>query len=78
MKYFPMMLLAVSIGAVRFLIPTTGQFSPVGSYQAVAHLFVGFLIGGAVFAVGSRWFYAILAGGLSAVELVAFLMKHGV
>ena len=56
---------AVVLGALRVV----GFKSP--AYQAVAHLFVGFLIGGAVMTGGGL--YAVLAVGLSVVEVAVFV-----
>lgn len=42
-----LIVLAVAIAIVRPLLPTH-PVSPFGSYEATAHLFVGYLIGGLV------------------------------
>jgi hypothetical protein len=43
------------------------------SFQAVAHLWVGFLLGVAL--RGRDWRYGVMAVGLSVVELACFLLK---
>ena len=61
--------IAAIFSVIRFFIPSH-PLSPSGSYQALAHLFVGGLIG-AWMASKEKW-YGFLALGLTAVELVAF------
>lgn len=65
-------LVALTLATGRFLMPTHA-LSVAGAYEAAAHLFVGGLIG-AWFASRRRR-YLLLAVGLSAVELFAFLTR---
>lgn len=60
---------AAGFGVARFLIPTHA-LSPVGSYEAFAHLFVGGLLG-AWLATRERP-YLVIALALTAVEVLAF------
>jgi len=41
---YPIIAFAIIIAIIRFFIPPT-RLSLSGSYQAIAHIFVGFLIG---------------------------------
>jgi hypothetical protein len=76
--------LALAVGCIRPFIPTE-PLSWSGSYQAVAHLLVGGLIGAAIalFSVGNEFsvarqkacFCLNVAVVLSIVELVCFLAK---
>ncbi len=43
------------------------------TYQAFAHLYVGGLFVASPWGLGDRWFYLVLALGLSTVELACFL-----
>ena len=64
----------VLLGAARFAVGEHRPVSPAGSYQALAHLFVGGLFGGWM-ATGRRsllW----MAAGLSALEVAAFLLSR--
>jgi hypothetical protein len=72
MKY--LCFLAVLLGVSRFYIPAH-PVSLLGSYEAVAHLFIGGLIGAAAATVNHsrRWEYIGLIVSLSLVEIVAFL-----
>lgn len=71
MKYL-LIVVALLLAVLRFRMPAH-PLSLAGSYEAAAHLFVGGLIGAAVASKRWRLFCAVLAGLLSAVELVAFL-----
>ncbi len=68
-KYEILGFLALIMAGIRFFIPTH-PLSPSGSYEAVAHLFVGGLIG--AFLASKQKGYLAIAGLLSLVELVAF------
>lgn len=63
---------ALAVALVRFMVPTH-PLTLVGSYEAVAHLMVGSLIG--AWLVSRKWLYLGLVLGLSAVELVAFFSR---
>ena len=72
MKTIPILLLAslaVVFGVARFFVPGEPLSLP-GAYKDFAHLFVGGLIGAAI--VSGRRDFWLIAGGLIAVELLAF------
>ena len=69
-KYFMVALFAITFGLIRFAIPSH-PVSASGTYEALAHLFVGGLIG--AFMVSKDWWYLAVAVALSAVELAAFI-----
>ncbi len=69
---FVLAVIVVALSIVRFMIPSHPLSGP-GSYEAVAHLVVGFLIGAYVAGRDRRYLWAALA--LSAVEVVAFFAK---
>lgn len=64
---------AVAICMVRAFVEPT-HVSVSGSYQAVAHLFVGGLIGWAV--AERRWRFGIVAGVMSVVEVAAAVLTR--
>lgn len=63
---------ALVIALIRFMIPTH-PLTLVGSYEAVAHLFVGGLIG--AWLVSRRHLFLVVVVLLSVVELVAFFSR---
>lgn len=63
---------ALVIALIRFMIPTH-PLTLVGSYEAVAHLFVGGLIG--AWLVSRRHLFLVVFVLLSVVELVAFFSR---
>ncbi len=74
-KYLPYSILAVtlSIGVMRFFIePRLDLPTATGSYEALAHLQVGFLIG--LSSKGDRT-YIWQAVGLTALEVVMFAIQ---
>ena len=72
MNYLLALLVAV-FTVVRFQIPTHA-LSPVGAYEAFAHLFVGGLFGAAMAA--KKWNYFWFATALTVVEVIAFFTRH--
>ena len=58
------------LGIIRFQT-TSHALSPTGSYEAFAHLFVGGLIG--AWLISRENLYGLLALGMSAIEIIAFL-----
>ncbi len=65
-------LLAIAFAVVRFFI-TSRELSWAGTYQAFAHLFVGWLFGAGYASHELRYLY--IAGALTLVEIVAFISK---
>ena len=61
-------IIALIMSVIRFQIPLH-SFSPSGTYQALAHVFVGGLIG--AWLVGRNKWYGLMALGLIIVELSA-------
>ena len=75
MKYAAVVL-AVAFAVGRFtLVGESHSLSVSRSYEAFAHLYVGALIGAAITA--RQWFWASVALGLTAVEVVAFVLGGG-
>lgn len=68
-----LVLVSLTLSVIRFLIPSHA-LSLNGSYEAVAHLFVGGLMGAWI--VSKEKTYLLLVGVLSLVELVAFFSKR--
>jgi hypothetical protein len=68
-----LILISIAIALFRFTLPAH-PLSVGGSYTALAHLFIGGLIGAAV--TTKNWRYTALVVALSAVEIVAFLNTH--
>jgi hypothetical protein len=66
-----LVLLCIVFSVVRFMIPSH-PLSPAGSYEAMAHLFIGGLIGAYFVSRDRKYLWMIAA--LSAVETTAFLM----
>jgi len=64
-------LLSILLGISRFFVQMQ-PFSMAGSYAAIAHLFLGILIGLAI-ADKYRWWCITLVGVLSVVEVFAVL-----
>jgi 1,4-dihydroxy-2-naphthoate octaprenyltransferase len=71
--WFVLVLLTVAFGVLRFTMPSQPLSWP-GTYQAFAHIFLGFLLG--AFVVSRKWHYLFFVLALSAVELTAFIMLH--
>jgi hypothetical protein len=68
---------ALAISVYRFMIPAS-HVSIEGSYQAIAHLFVGGLIGAALATSDkrARFQYYMLAIAMSIVEIVAAIVTR--
>ena len=64
---------AVATAAARFFVPSH-PLSGAGSYEAIAHLFVGGLLGAGI-DKDRRWCWWA-AAALSAVELAAFALSQ--
>lgn len=60
------------LATVRFFVPTHA-ISLAGGYEAVAHLFVGGLLG--AYWASRKWNYLWMALAISGVELLAFALK---
>lgn len=70
---------AVFLGSVviaigRFLVPGHG-LSWSGTYEAFAHLWVGFLFGVLTFRPADRWFVAAVLFAITMLETVLFLLR---
>ena len=76
MKAADKVLLAVAVllTALRATVPGHGP-SWAGTYEALAHLFVGGLLG--AWFVQRRGWYLAVVGAMSMIELVAFLLRPG-
>lgn len=71
-------LIALSLAVVRFMIPTH-SLSLGGSYEAIAHLFVGGLIGIWLHSkdkFGEDKWYGFVALLLTIIEVVAFFSRR--
>ena len=77
-KNVALLIVTLGLAIQRFrIVPRLNLPTAEGSYEAIAHLFVGGLIG-AAFATSvkaSRWWYWSLAIGISLVELVCFIVQ---
>ena len=58
-------------GVLRFVVPVSGKINRNDIYKDLAHIWVGILIGAAVYEPGFWW----LAGGITALEVAAFLLR---
>lgn len=67
-----LVLIVALLSVIRFSMPSH-PVSVNGSYEALAHLYVGGLLG--AWLVSRRYFYLILVGILSGIELFAFLTR---
>lgn len=75
MNNFSLVLFAVVIGVLRFVItPRLNLPTAEGSYEAVAHLFVGGLFG-AWLVKPKKALWCATAVGLSLLELVMFVAQ---
>jgi hypothetical protein len=64
--------IVVAIG--RFTVPGHGLSYP-GTYEAFAHIFVGFLFAVAWLRKDLRWLAIMLVTAISLLELIAFLAR---
>lgn len=83
------LLVAIGFGIARFLVPVTGGINHADIFKDAAHLFVGGCFGAAIkgsierFLSGMRFWSAIryewklwaIAWGLTAIEVVAFILR---
>lgn len=65
---------SVAVAVGRFLVPGHGLSWP-GSYEAFAHLWVGFLFGVLAFRPVDRWFVAAVLFAITVLETVLFLLR---
>lgn len=65
-------LVTVLFGVLRFVVPVEGKINKQDIFKDLAHIWVGLLIGVAFFKP-EVWF---LAGGITALEVVAFFVRR--
>lgn len=73
MLYF-WVFVTIVFGVLRFVLPVSGELNQADIYKDCAHIFIGGLFG-AYFA-SKRNPYLLLALALTALEVVAFFVRH--
>lgn len=76
-KGFLFVFLTWAVVAGRFFIPTRLNFSYSGTYEALAHIWIGFMIGTAYCLPEHRRAIAALVVVISLLELVLVLIAKG-